>query len=293
MNHPVQTVPEATPASATRLGAVRLRVADIDRLTTFYARALGLVPVAPDPGDGVVRLGAPGGGAVVELEHAPDAPRQERGTSGLYHLAILVPERRHLAEALARAAGLGARFSGASDHLVSEALYLNDPEGNGIEIYRDRPRAQWPRTDDGALDMATLPLDLNGVMDTLGSDTPPEDIAAGTVLGHVHLRVDSLDAGRRFHAGIIGFDVTVDGYPGALFVAAGGYHHHVGMNTWTSNRPAVPGALGLAHYEVLVAGPEQVDAVRERAARAGVGVTDVPGGIALRDPAGNLVHVRT
>ena len=285
-------IPPTSPGDVTpaRLGAVRLRVADLERSTAFYTRAIGLVPVGGDVTDGLVRLGAPDGTAIVELESDPDAPPRRRGAGGLFHLAILVPSRRDLAEALARAVGAGARFSGASDHLVSEALYLNDPEGNGIEIYRDRPRDEWPRAS-GAVRMDTLPMDVEGVMATLGEAAPASTVPAGTTLGHVHLMVESLDTARRFYVGVVGFDVMVDTYPGALFVAAGGYHHHVGLNVWMSDRPADEGARGLAHYEIVVAGPAQVAQVRERAAAQRVPVEEIAGGIALRDAAANRVHV--
>ncbi len=283
--HTSTTIPPA------RLGAVRLRVADIDRATAFYTEAIGLVPVG-DTGDGTVRLGAPGGDPLVELHPAPDAPGHSRGAAGLFHLALLVPGRRELAEALARGVTAGARFSGASDHLVSEALYLDDPEGNGIEIYRDRPRSEWPRVD-GALQMDTLPLDVNALIAELGGTAPGPTIAPDTILGHVHLKVDSLETARRFYVGVVGFDPMVETYPGALFVAAGGYHHHVGLNTWMSNRPATDGARGLAHYEVVVADAGQVAQVRERADAQGVAVESIDGGIALHDPAANRVHVIT
>src|ERR1700704_5207841 len=148
------------PAS---MGALRLTAADLDGARAFYRDAIGLSEIQPE--NGIVRLGADGdaGEALVELAGDPDAPPRPRGTSGLFHLAILVPSRADLARALQRVAEAGWRLSGASDHLVSEALYLNDPEGNGIEIYRDRPREEW-RYEGGQLAMATLPLDLDGVM---------------------------------------------------------------------------------------------------------------------------------
>ena len=149
---------------ATTMGPVRLTVADLDRAQRFYRRVIGLAPL-PDDGE-VVRLGSAPDVPLVELVGRPDAPARPRGSTGLFHLALLVPSRPELARALERVARAGWSFTGASDHLVSEALYLNDPEGNGIEIYRDRPREEW-RHENGELAMATLPLDLEGVMGEL------------------------------------------------------------------------------------------------------------------------------
>jgi catechol 2,3-dioxygenase-like lactoylglutathione lyase family enzyme len=159
----------------TRIGAVRLRVADLDRVADFYERAIGLA--ALDRTAEMVRLGAGEDGSVVELVAAPDAPSRPRGTTGLFHQAILVPSRADLARSLRRVVAAGGRISGASDHLVSEALYLGDPDGNGIEIYRDRPREEWP-TSNGQLEMATLPLDLEGVLGELDGDPEPGPVPA-------------------------------------------------------------------------------------------------------------------
>src|SRR5436190_7557220 len=165
----------------TRPGAVRLRVADLERAKRFYENAIGLSSI---PGtDDAVAIGA-GETALVELVENADAPRRPSPSTGLFHLAILVPGRAELARALRRVSEAGWRFSGASDHLVSEALYLNDPEDNGIEIYRDRPREQWPR-ENGSIKMATLPLDLDGVLADASAQSPAPDLmAAGTRIGH-------------------------------------------------------------------------------------------------------------
>lgn len=272
------------PGPGTRLGAVRLAVRDIDRASGFYARAIGLEPM---PSDGaVVRLGVDGR-AIVELEAAPDSQPAARGASGLFHLAVLVPDRAALASAVRRVDEAGWGFTGASDHLVSEALYLNDPEGNGIEIYHDRAREEWPVAD-GVLQMDTLPLDIDAVMAELPGGPIEPRVPTATTLGHVHLKVDSLETARRFYVGVVGFDVMVETYPGALFVAAGGYHHHVGLNTWMSRRPAEPGTLGLRHVEIVVPDPARREAIATRAAATGI-APDADG--ALADPAGNRVVI--
>ncbi len=240
----------------TRIGAVRLRVADLDRVRSFYERTIGLSEVEGRNGD-IVALGA-GGKPLIELVHDPDAPPRPPGTTGLFHLAILVPDRHELARALKRLADNETRLTGAADHLVSEALYLDDPEGNGIEIYRDRPREEW-KTEEGELAMATLPLDLRSVVEELsGPDDGSPQMADGTTIGHVHLEVAQVDAAEEFWVGEIGLDVTVRGYPGALFVSAGGYHHHIGLNTWASEggAPPPPGSRGLVHFELEVPGAD-------------------------------------
>ncbi len=275
---------------ATRMGAVRLTVADLDRARSFYRGALGLAELAT--GDGIVRLGPPAGPALVELENRPDAPERPRRSTGLFHLAVLVPGRAELARALRRVLDAGASFTGASDHLVSEALYLDDPEGNGIEIYRDRPRAEWER-EGGELRMATLPLDVEGVVGEMPAG-PDEGMPEGTTMGHVHLQVRDIPEAEAFWSGVLGFDPTVRGYPGALFVSAGGYHHHVGLNTWgTAGAPPPPeGARGLRRLEVVVPGAAELDRIEDRARAAGAAVVRDEEGVGLRDPSGNRVLVR-
>ncbi len=276
------------PADA-RLGAVRLRVGDLERLTRFYEEAIGLRVLDDGP---LVRLGVDGT-PLVELAAAPDAPPRPPHTTGLYHLALLVPTRADLALALRRAVTAGWRLTGASDHLVSEALYLRDPEGNGIELYRDRPRDEWPRAG-GELQLDTLPLALGDLLSAADEEADDTGMPPGTTLGHVHLQVADLAAAERFWSDALGFDVTVRGYPGALFVAAGGYHHHVGLNTWAGvGAPPPPeGALGLARFEVVLPDADAVSAAAERL--SGVGPIElVEEGVLAVDPSGNAVLVRT
>jgi catechol 2,3-dioxygenase len=276
----------------TRVGAVRLRVADLDRVTDFYERAIGLGTLGRS-GD-LVRLGA-GDRSVVELVGVPDASARPPRTTGLFHLAILVPDRAELARAIHRVTGAGWRLSGASDHLVSEALYLADPEGNGIEIYRDRPREEWRRTD-GQIEMATLPLDLDSVLGELGgAEAEPGPAADGTRIGHVHLNVADLDAAEAFYAGALGFDVTVRSYPGALFVSAGGYHHHIGLNTWAGEGmpPPPPGSRGLDRFELVLPDAEALAAIERRLEATGIDVRREAAGIGVADPSGNSLLLRT
>jgi catechol 2,3-dioxygenase len=271
-----------------RLGAIRLRVGDGERLTRFYEEAIGLRVLEDGP---VTRLGLDGR-ALIELEVDPDAPRRPPHTTGLFHLAILVPSRADLGQALRRVVGTGWRLSGASDHLVSESLYLSDPEGNGIELYRDRPRDEWPVAG-GSLRIDTLPLDVGGLLSEADGANGNPGMPIGTTLGHVHLQVADLTAAERFWVDALGLDVMVRGYPGALFVSAGGYHHHVGLNTWAGVGAAPPpdGALGLARFEVVVPDADAVSEAGERLAVAGP-VELVDEGVLAADPSGNAVLVR-
>ena len=273
----------------TRLGAIRLRAADAGLLRDFYERAIGLRAVAS--GNAVTALGA-GDHPLVELVSDPDAPARPPRTTGLFHLALLVPTRADLARALRRVFDAGWHLSGASDHLVSEALYLSDPEGNGIELYRDRPREEWPRHGDEVA-MATLPLDLEGLLAEPGADEDAPSMPDETILGHVHLQVADLDAASAFWVDAVGFDVTTSLYPGALFVSAGGYHHHVGLNTWAGvGAPPPPaGARGLDRFEIVMPDEASVSGARERLATLGE-VRDAADGAATEDPSGNSVLIR-
>ena len=275
---------------ATSMGPVRLTVADLDRARDFYRDAIGLTE--PDSSNDVTSMGTgdPSALPVVELVGDPDAPSRPRGTSGLFHLAILVPSRADLARALQRIAEAGWRLSGASDHLVSEALYLSDPEGNGIEIYRDRPRAEWP-VRDGVLQMDTLPLDLDGVLGELRREDATAGMPPGTRIGHVHLNVGDLAAAEAFYAGALGFDVTVRGYPGALFVSAGGYHHHLGLNTWAGEGAPPPpeGSRGLREFAIVLPSAESLAAEAYRLSEAGFEPAREGGWVRVTDPSGNRV----
>ena len=264
----------------TRVGRSALRVADLDAVTAFYRDVVGLHVL--DRSAETASLGADG---TVLLVLEADEDASARAGPGLYHNAFRVPSRAALGDALERVRDRW-ELDGASDHRVSEALYLTDPEGNGVEVYRDFPRESWPETDDGRAGMATDPLDLQAVAAASGGeDGVPDD----TDLGHVHLEVSSLDAAREFYVDALGFAVR-DTYPGALFVAAGGYHHHVGANVW-NERTGPAGGRGLSWFEVVVPAAG-FDAVRERLAAHGHSLTETDEGIAVTDPNGIEVRLR-
>jgi catechol 2,3-dioxygenase len=242
------------------IGKVSVTVKDRDRSVAFYRDVLGFV-------EGEGGLAPPGGRVLIELHERKDAIPKPRRTAGLYHFAILVPSRAALGRSLRRLAEMRWPISGAADHLVSEALYLDDPDGLGIEIYRDRPRDTW-RVVDGELAMATDPLDVHAIADEPGAETPWTGLESGTVMGHVHLHVPHLDTAETFYCGRIGFDPIVRRYPGALFVAAGGYHHHLGLNTWMGvGAPAPPdNAVGLRSFTIESASVRPQNVVDEATA---------------------------
>jgi catechol 2,3-dioxygenase len=270
---------------ATAVGPVALTVRDLPGLTSWYQRVLGLRTLAEN-GRAVV-LGAADGTPIVTLAGNADAPLASRRAPGLYHVAVLMPSRADLGRWIRHTAEIGVRLQGASDHLVSEATYLADPEGNGIEVYRDRAKHEWP-VRDGKIHMDNAPFDIRGVVgagDAAGGrfDGAP----AGTTVGHVHLKVADIPATRRFYVETLGFESTEEGYPSALFVSAGGYHHHFGLNTWESaGGTRTAGATGLRAATVTMPAAARA-ALLERLAARGVAVdgpSDLP---SVVDPSGN------
>ncbi len=275
---------------ATRLGPVKLQVADLARSVAYYESVIGLQLL--DRGAAAARLGAHGGhSALVELHERRGAtPAPKRGLLGLYHFAILVPNRAVLGRFLRHLAALGVR-AGMADHLVSEALYLTDPDGLGIEVYSDRPRETWKKAD-RQIAMATDPLDAEDLL-AAGGDAPFAGLPAGTVIGHVHLHVGDIEKASHFYHEGLGFEKMVWSYPGALFLAAGGYHHHLGTNTWAAGRPAAgEGDARLLEWEILVPTVEDVRAALGSVESAGHAVERDAGGGTVRDPWGTRVRVR-
>jgi catechol 2,3-dioxygenase len=262
-----------------RLGPVHLTVRDLDRSVGFYQDAIGLsVHHREDP---VAAMGA-GGEDLVVLHEAPFAKPAGR-TAGLYHFALLHPSREELARALMRLTAAGARIDGASDHGISEAIYLPDPDENGIELAADRPRAGWPARWDTSPD----PLDLPALIAPGAGEELQRRASPGLTVGHVHLHVGDLEIGLAFYRDVIGFEVQVLA-PGAAFVSAGGYHHHLGFNVWRGvNVPPAPqGTVGLREWTVVLADDTEIAAVAERIDGAGIpredGLTADPWGNRLR-----------
>ena len=278
---------EAEIAAATRMGPVHLTVADLGRSLEYYETQVGLR--ALDQSDGSASLGT-GQRELLVLVQEPGA-RPSDGYTGLYHFALLVPERAELAAWLAHAARDRVALTGLSDHFVSEALYLRDPDGHGIEIYWDRPRETW----EGQVGerMTTVPLDVDSLLGEVADDgdAPFEGLPAGTTMGHVHLKVASIPETVAFYRDLLGFGLMAQLGPYAAFLSAGGYHHHLGANTWESAGadPPPSGAAALRHYTAVVPDDGERERLLARLADAGVAAQDSPSGPLVRDPSGNAL----
>jgi catechol 2,3-dioxygenase len=267
-----------------RLGPVHLTVTDLPRAVAWYERALGLRSRRCELGE--AELGD-GGAAIVALREDSEASPPGRH-AGLYHFALLYPSRQELARAAMRLGATGTRISGASDHRTHEAIYLTDPDGNGIELAADRPREEWPR-DLGYQDRPA-PLDFHDLLRTTADEQPTATVGEGLRVGHLHLHVGDIDKSLVFYRDVLGFEEQAN-LGTAAFVSAGGYHHHVGLNIWRGQGvgPVPARTIGMRHWTVVLPGPEDVATVRARAREAGVLTETVNGGFLTRDPWDNAV----
>ena len=276
-----RTLAEISPA--TTLGAVHLTVSDLAASLAYYRETIGLDVLARD--DGFARVGA-GGRELLVLVEEPGA-RPAHGHTGLYHFALLLPQRTDLARWLAHAARRRVPLVGLSDHFVSEAIYLSDPDGHGIEIYWDRPREGWQGL--VAERLTTMPLDVASLLGELQDpeSEPFDGLPAGTVMGHVHLKVREITETIAFFRDALGFGLMAQLGAQAAFLAAGGYHHHFGANTWESAgaTPAPPGAASLRHATILLPDAAERDRVLDRVVQHGYAVDDST----VRDPSGNAL----
>lgn len=277
----------------TRLAQVHLHTTQLAAAVDFYAGVLGLELVAKTGSS--VEFAANGGPVLLVLSE-PDASDMEAPSpTGLYHFALRFEQRHDLAQTYQRLVRQGYPVEGASDHDVSEAIYLTDPDGHGIELYSDRPRDQWPWRDN-QIAMVTRPLDTDNLLQTLDR-APAQAQRSGNVdVGHVHLHVPDLTAAERFYSEFLGFAVTQRTYPGALFFAAGGYHHHIGVNVWPRKHTSAANKTGLVSYRLQVRCPDLLFCLQQRAPLLGYD-TRVPGAgqllIQVRDPNGNWLEVQS
>ena len=279
--------PKALIHSATSIGSVDLTIADLDRSVRFYVAHLGFTVHRRD--ERTAWLGA-GRDDLLHLAQCEAAPRV-RGTTGLYHFALLVPSRLELARSLRRLVETHTVLQGFADHGVSEAIYLADPDGNGIEVYRDRLRQNWPVVG-GALRMGADPLDVDDLMAELQHDGERwPGLSGETTVGHVHLHVADLERAEAFYTGVLGFEIMQRYGSAALFVAAGGYHHHIGLNTWAGvgAPPPPPGAIGLRHFVLRLPDAAALAAVVARVRSAGIAVEIIGDRPVFEDPARNRI----
>ena len=276
---------------ATQIGPASITVAELDRSLAFYTEALGLALLERNGPRAI--LGAGATPLLLLTEQAGATPFPGYGATGLYHFAVLVPTRADLGRWLRHWLELGLPLPGQGDHLVSEALYLSDPDGNGIEIYRDRPREEW-QWDTGRVRMATDPVDIRGLLELAAAEGQPwSGMPQGTRLGHIHLQVSDIAEARRFYHDILGFDVTAQ-LPGALFVSAGGYHHHLGLNTWQSRGagPAPESTAGLRFYNIELPDAGALAAVVARLDAADIAYERSGDAVIVRDPFGIRIALR-
>ena len=276
----------------TRLGAVRLQVGDLARSLAYYETTLGLRVLGRD-GESAA-LAAQGDDRELVSLHERRGARAagKRGQLGLFHFAILLPDRPSLGAFVRHLGEIGAA-AGAGDHLVSEAFYLTDPDGLGIEVYADRPRESWRRVG-RELMMATDPVDVAGLVRE-AADTPWAGMPAGTVIGHVHLHVGNLADAAAFYSEALGFDRTVWSYPGALFLGAGGYHHHLGTNTWAGPAARAPADedARLQEWTIELPNESALEAAERSLERRGHAVDRTRGaGVVIRDPWGTQARIR-
>ncbi|HLL26835.1 MAG TPA: VOC family protein [Xanthobacteraceae bacterium] len=266
--------------AATTLGPATLRVADEGRAFAVYRDLIGLEVTGRE--NGRIALGA-AGKSFLFLDVVPGTTPRPRHATGLYHVAILLPDRAALGQAITRLARANVKL-GAADHNVSEAIYLWDADNNGLEIYRDRPRAEW-QWKDGRVTMGNLPLDFEGIIADGNRKPAAAEVPAGTRVGHVHLQVGDIEAAGRFYCDVIGFERTAE-RPGALFVSAGGYHHHLGLNVWDSKNGPLPpkDAAGLEQFVIRLPDEKDIAAMRARIEAAGLPVENTDHGFIVRDP---------
>jgi catechol 2,3-dioxygenase len=287
------STPTTSIDPATDVGVVALTVANLERSLAFYIDTFGLGLIERSGTNAI--LGA-GGTPLLLLTEYPGAtpwPHDRYAYTGLYHFAILVPTRADLGRWLRHWLEVTRSLPGQGDHLVSEALYISDPDGNGIEIYRDRPRSEW-HWDGGQVRMATDPVDIEGVLDEAAREGQPwPGLPAGTRLGHMHLQVGDIPKASAFYHGILGFDIVAQ-MPSALFVSAGGYHHHVGMNVWHSRGagPAPAGTAGLRFFTIDLASEAARAASLARLNASGVSYHQTRDLVLLRDPWQNAIILR-
>ena len=292
IENPTESPKAALLPDTLRLGPAQLDVSNLDTSVDYYERVVGLQVHRRD--DGSAALGA-GGEDLLVLHEQPGAAPSGRH-AGLFHFALLFPTRAALARAIRRIADTRTRIEGASDHGVSEAIYLRDPDHHGVELAADRPPDAWPASDTPGqrYDIYTVALDVKSLMDTIAGEASEEHADPGVVMGHVHLHVADVERALGFYRDVLGFEVMAS-ISSAAFVSAAGYHHHVSFNSWLGPdvKPRPDGTAGLRQWAVVLQSPEEVEAVRARVHAADIPTEDRDGGFLVRDPWGTAVVIST
>lgn len=276
-----------TLPDGTHIGQVGLRVGSLDTILPFYRKVLGL---SVERGDDQATVGVEDDPLLL-LDEDSDAPQRLAEEAGLYHVAIKLPTRRALANALEHIRASEATLSGAADHIVSEALYLRDPEGNGIELYRDRPRSTWTETADGGVVIDTKPLELEDLASASEAIEGSYHVPPGTEVGHIHLEVTDLDAAESFYVDGLGLQLMARFGTQASFLAAGGYHHHIGLNTWNERRHPRGTGRGLTWFTVSLPDPAALEDAHRNLTTAGYDVEERRQSIVVSDPDGIQIRL--
>lgn len=275
----------------THIGNVTLKVRDLEKLIQFYTETIGLKILTRS--DSAVQLTADGIKPLLTLEGNPMLEQRPVRSAGLYHLALLVPTRKDLANVLQHFIQTDTRLVGASNHKFSEAIYLQDPENNGIEVYRDVDRKDWVRDEKGKLPAVSEPLDVQGLLDE-ADNNKWNGLPEKTVMGHVHLNVTNINEAEEFYINVLGFEEQTRMAHHALFISAGGYHHHIALNIWNGPNaiPSPIDATGLLHYEIVVPSAEVLDDFKNSLQQHNIAFIDESNRIFVKDPAGNGIIIK-
>jgi catechol 2,3-dioxygenase len=275
----------------THIGKVTLKVKDLEKLVKFYTETIGLKMLTKS--DSSAQLTADGITPLLTLEGNPELEQRPVRSAGLYHLALLVPTRKDLANVLHHFIETNTRLAGASNHKFSEAIYLQDPENNGIEVYRDVNREDWVRDERGKLPAVSEPLDVHGLLDEADNEIW-NGLPEKTVMGHVHLNVINIPEAEEFYVNILGFEEQTRMDNHALFISAGGYHHHIALNIWNGPNaiPAPSDVTGLLQYEILVPSADVLEVLKQSLQLHNIAFTSATDGIFVNDPAGNGIVIK-
>lgn len=275
----------------THIGNVTLKVRDLEKLVKFYTETIGLKVLTKS--NSTAQLTADGTTPLLTLEESPNLKQRPVRSAGLYHLALLVPTRKDLANVLQNFFNSNTRLAGASNHKFSEAIYLQDPENNGIEVYRDVDRKLWVRDEKGKLPPVSEPLDVDGLLEEADNEMW-KGLPEKSVMGHVHLNVIDIPEAEEFYVNVLGFEEQTRIANHALFISAGGYHHHIALNTWNGPNaiPSPVDAAGLLNYEIVVPSEEILETIKQDLLQKTIAFTSESDHVYVKDPSGNGIVLK-